>query len=405
MGDDQGVLKNKGVIKADYRILFLLGLGHLAADLNQGALPILLPRLFTEYGLSYALAGTVTLAFNLSSSVIQPIFGWLSDKKTTLWILPVGVFVASICMALLGFATQFWMVLALVLLSGIGVAAYHPQGSKAASFAGGSARATAMSVFSVGGNLGFAIGAAITAIILFKGGLKGTINLLIPGVLVTLLLWVFLNKIPSKPRVQNGGQKTEGLVAQKGNLWIPLSVLVLIVILRSFVQSGLITFIPLYLIHYLGATESYGSTLVSVFLLAGAVGTIIGGPLADRFGKTKLIAWSMGLMPPLLLAFLYGSAWLSITALVITGAVLISTFSITVVLGQIFMPNSVGMASGLMLGFAVGTGGLGAVGLGAIADGFGLDVTMLTIALLPILGLFFTFVFAKVQKKIFGVVS
>ncbi|MFA5535796.1 MAG: MFS transporter [Bacillota bacterium] len=405
MGVNQGLLKTASIIKADYRILLLLGLGHLAADINQGALPILLPRLFTEYGLSYALAGAVTLAFNLSSSVIQPIFGWLSDKKTTLWILPVGVFLASLSMALLGFATEFWMVLALVLFSGIGVAAYHPQGSKAASFAGGSARATAMSVFSVGGNLGFAIGAAITAVILASGGLKGTINLLIPGVIVTFLLWTFLNKIPSKPRAENGGQKTETLVAQQGSLWLPLSFLMVIVILRSFVQAGLVTFIPLYLIHYLGAPESYGSTLVTIFLLAGAVGTIIGGPLADRFGKTRLIAWSMGLMPPLLLTFLYGPAWLSIIALVITGAVLISTFSITVVLGQVFMPNSVGMASGLMLGFAVGTGGLGAVGLGAIADGFGLNITMLTIALLPVLGLFLTFIFARIQKKIFGVVS
>ncbi len=405
MGVNQGLLKTANIIKGDYRILLLLGLGHLAADINQGALPILLPRLFTEYGLSYALAGVVTLAFNLSSSVIQPIFGWLSDKKTTLWILPVGVILASLCMSLLGFATEFWMVLMLVLFSGIGVAAYHPQGSKAASFAGGSARATAMSVFSVGGNLGFALGAAITAVILASGGLKGTINLLIPGVIVAFLLWMFLNKIPSKPRVQNEEQNEEALVAKQGNLWKPLSLLVIIVVLRSFVQSGLITFIPLYLIHYLGATESYGSTLISVFLLAGAVGTIIGGPLADRFGKTRLIAWSMGLMPPLLLTFLYGPPWLSIIALVITGAVLISTFSITVVLGQVFMPNSVGMASGLMLGFAVGTGGLGAVGLGTIADGFGLNITMLTIALLPILGLFLTFIFARVQKKIFGVVN
>lgn len=410
-GDDRRLsintelIKTNLSIKPDYRILFLLSLGHLAADINQGALPVILPRLFTEYGLSYTLAASIMMVFNFSSSIIQPLFGWYSDKKNTLWLLPVGVLLASLGMALMGFATNLGIILLLVLLSGIGVASYHPEASKAAHFASGTAKASAMSIFSVGGNLGYGLGAAMMAIFLAMGGVKGTVYLLIPGVIVASLLWYYLPRIPTAPRAANATKNVTSHGSGNQILWAPLMLLCVIVVLRSFIQTGLTTFIPLYAVTYLGAPESYGSTLISVFLLSGAVGTVIGGPLADRFGKTKLIAFSMGLMPPLILLFLYSPPWLSMIALSVTGGVLISTFSSTIVLGQSFMPNSVGIASGLMLGFAIGTGGFGAVLLGLVADYIGINVTMLTIAFLPIIGLFLSLLFAKVQKKYVGEVS
>lgn len=410
-GDENGLSVNpelvqaKAVMKPDYRILVLLGLGHLAADINQGALPVILPRLFTEYGLSYTLAATIMMVFNFSSSIIQPVFGWYSDKKTALWLLPGGVLLASLGMALMGFAQNLGLILLFVLLSGIGVASYHPEGSKAAHYASGAAKASAMSIFSVGGNLGYGLGAVLMAVFLAVGGVKGTVYLLLPGLIVAGLLWHYLPRIPTAPRsggAQRSGASTDG----EGQVyWAPLVLLCLIVVLRSFIQTGLTTFIPLYCVTYLGAPESYGSTLISIFLLSGAVGTVLGGPLADRIGKTKLVAWSMGLMPPLILLFLFAPPWLSAVALSLTGAVLISTFSSTIVLGQSFMPHSVGIASGLMLGFAIGTGGLGAVLLGWVADQAGIDVTMLTIAFLPVVGLLLSFLFAKLQRKYVGVVS
>lgn len=399
------LIKTKISIKPDYRILVLLSLGHLAADINQGALPVILPRLFTEYGLSYTLAASIMMVFNFSSSIIQPVFGWYSDKKNALWLLPAGVLLASLGMALMGFATNLSLILLLVLISGIGVASYHPEGSKAAHFASGTAKASAMSIFSVGGNLGFGLGAAIMAAFLGMGGIKGTVYLLIPGVIVAGLLWYYLPRIPTAPRTTNSTKNETSYSSDNRIFWAPLIILCVIVVLRSFIQTGLTTFIPLYFVTYLGAPESYGSTLISIFLLSGAVGTILGGPLADRFGKTRLIAFSMGLMPPLILLFLYSPPWLSMIALSITGGVLISTFSSTIVLGQSFMPNSVGIASGLMLGFAIGTGGLGAVLLGLVADYIGINITMLIIAFLPIIGLILSLVFAKIQKKSVGEVS
>lgn len=405
MASNPELIRTDAVVRPDYRILFLLSLGHLAADINQGALPVLLPRLFTEYGLSYTLAGTIMMVFNFGSSIIQPLFGWYSDKKSALWLLPAGVFLASFGMAMMGLASNLILIMALVMLSGIGVASYHPEGSKAAHYASGAAKASAMSIFSVGGNLGFGLGAVIMAGFLAIGGIKGSIYLLIPGVLVAGLLWHFLPQISSG----SGSRKkaaAAGLNPAKNSIkWLPLVVLCIIVVLRSFIQTGLITFIPLYVVTYLGAQETYSSTLVSIFLLAGAVGTVIGGPLADRYGKTRLLGFSMGLMPPLILLFLYSPPWLSMIALGLTGAVLISTFSTTIVLGQSFMPDSVGVASGLMLGFAIGTGGIGAVLLGVVADRVGIDVTMIILACLPLLGLMLTFLFASVQKKYLGQVS
>lgn len=402
------VVKTNAAIKPDYRVLILLGLGHLAADINQGALPVILPRLFTEYGLSYTLAATIMMAFNFSSSVIQPVFGWYSDKKTALWLLPGGVLVASLGMALTGFAKNFGLILLLALLSGVGVASYHPEGSKAAHYASGTAKASAMSIFSVGGNLGYGLGAALMAAFLAVGGVQGTVYLLIPGIIVAALLWHNLPHIPTAFRTRAATKDHQDRTCSGSDSQVyrvPLILLCIIVVLRSFIQTGLTTFIPLYAVTYLGAPESYGSTLISIFLLSGAVGTLLGGPLADRIGKTKLIALSMGLMPPLILLFLFAPSWLSVIALSFTGAVLISTFSSTIVLGQSFMPNSVGIASGLMLGFAIGTGGFGAVLLGWVADHVGIDVTMLTIAFLPFVGLLLTLIFARMQRKYIGVVS
>ncbi len=152
--------------RPNFRILFLLGFGHFAVDLNQGALPVLLPRLFLTYDLSYSLTGIIMLVFTMSSSVIQPLFGYYSDKKGALWLLPLSALVAGSGMAMMGLARSYYLILLAALVSGIGVAAYHPEGSKAAHFVSGSARATAMSIFSVGGNLGFGLGSVVMAIFL-----------------------------------------------------------------------------------------------------------------------------------------------------------------------------------------------------------------------------------------------
>jgi len=168
--------------KIDYRGLILLSIGHLVDDLPQGALPALLPFLKEALGLSYAMAGTIILCSSLTSSVIQPVFGYITDRKSLFWFLPLGCFCAGLGIALLGWASSYPQIIFLVVLSGLGVAIYHPEGWRNANFFAGEKKATGMSVFGVGGNLGIALGPLLAVSSVKNFGLKGSMYFLIPGV-------------------------------------------------------------------------------------------------------------------------------------------------------------------------------------------------------------------------------
>jgi FSR family fosmidomycin resistance protein-like MFS transporter len=298
--------------------------------------------------------------------------------------LPLGCFAAAFGVGFLGITGNYLLILLLILLSGLGTAAFHPEAAKAAHFAAGGQRASAMSVFSVGGNFGFAFGSIIMAELLYLGGLSASLYLLVPGSLVALLLY---SKIAQITYGEGTGEvkKKAGEAPAPSRFW-PLVTLMTVVIIRSWVQSGLTFYIPFYYINYLKTDELYANTILFIFLLAGALGTIIGGPLSDRFGRKKLIFASMLLVPPLVLTFIYAESLLSMAALFVAGAVLVSTFSTTIVLGQEYLPNNVGIASGLMIGFAIGTGGIGVTLLGVLADATSEHVAMVATALLPLLG-------------------
>lgn len=366
------------------KILLLLSLGHLATDLNQGALPVILPLLKSHFQLSYAIAGIIPLVSNLSSSVIQPLFGMLSDKYKCIWLLPLGCFAAALGIGMLGIIDNYLLTLLLILITGFGIAAFHPEGAKVAHFAAGGQRASAMSVFSVGGNLGFAFGSLVMAKLLAMGGLPYSIYMLIPGSVVALLFLANLRSIPQESQVET---KTEPQKAAQSAKIMPVLLLIGVVVVRSWVQYGLSYYIPFYYINYLKTDQLFASNVLFVYLLAGAIGTLAGGPLSDYLGRKKVITGSMLLMPPLLLTFIFAkSVIISMVVLFIAGTVLVSTFSTTIVLGQEFMPNNVGIASGLMIGLAVGTGGIGLIVLGALADATSEHVAMVAIALLPLVG-------------------
>lgn len=382
--------------RPDYKILFLLGFGHLAVDMNQGALPVLLPRLFVAYDLSYSLIGVIMLVFTMGSSLIQPLFGYYSDKKGALWLLPVSTLVAGFGMAMMGLAQSYYLILLAALVSGIGVAAFHPEASKAAHFVSGSARATAMSIFSVGGNLGYGLGPVVMAVCLAWKGIQGSIYLLIPATIMACIFWYKIPQFPSGAD-RRGNQGDVGKSGQ--TKWFLLVTLIMIVVFRSFILSGFTTYVSLYLITYLNQPEAYADTIISLFLLAGALGNVLGGPLADRYGEIKVIGFSFLTIPPLILTFLFGGPKLSMIAVFLAGMALVSTFSSTIVLGQSLMPGHVGIASGLMLGFAVGMGGVGAMLLGLVADKWGIVVTMLTLAGLPLGALLLTIIFFFTSKQ------
>ncbi len=365
------------------RLIGALALGHLVVDANQGALPALLPFLKVAHGLSYTAAGTLILAGNLASSMIQPVFGYFTDRQARRWILPVGVLLSGFGLALTGVARGFPTLMGLFVLLSLGNAAYHPEGFKATASLSGDRKATALSWFSLGGNIGFALGPAIVAAIITELGLYGSLGMSVPAVLAALVLAAVLpglNNAAVVAPVHSSAQPTPALRRA-------MVVLMVVVMLRSWVQLGFVTYMPFYYVDYLKEAPSHVGTLLLVFLGSGALGTVLAGPLADRIGARPLILGAFMLSVPLAVLFLFTRGGTALVVLGLFGAVLTSTFPMTVVLGQEYMPRNAGLASGLVVGFAIGTGGLGVGALGWMADRFGLTTVLWTCALLPISGL------------------
>jgi FSR family fosmidomycin resistance protein-like MFS transporter len=359
--------------------------GHLATDLAQGALPALLPSLVEKFDLSYTLAAALVLAATISSSVIQPFFGLWSDARGALWLLPAGVSLAGIGMALAAVAPTYPLVLLSVLAAGIGVAAYHPEGSKFASYASGSRRASGMSFFSVGGNVGFALGPILAWSLISAFGLEGGLLLAVPGLLVAAALLFSLRYLGGFALSE---EEREELPAQPSE---PrgLKLLLGIVGLRSVAHMGLFTFIPLWEVAK-GNGAAHGARLLSGFLIAGAVGTLLGGPLADRFGRRPVLRWSFVVSPPLIVVYVLAGGVVGDVALILSGAAVIGTFGVSLVMSQEYLPARVGMASGLSIGLAIGLGGVAALTLGAVADTVDLEAAVLATASGPALALFLT---------------
>lgn len=379
--------------------LWLLSIGHLTVDLCQGALPILTPLLAKSLDLNYSQVGLVALAFTFSSAIIQPLFGVLSDRRGMPWLMPLGLLLSGAGLALVGIVPTFGLLLVAVLLSGIGVAGYHPEGSKMAHYVSEDEKAGAsMSIFSVGGNLGNGLGPILAIFVLSFAGLKSVHYIMIPGIVVGLLFAYFLPRFKGILVKNMTVEKKDPLqsTGNNKNRAGSLIYLMLFVTVRSWVQAGLVYFIPFYYQDLTGFSAP--EYLVSTFLIAGAAGTVLGGPFADRFGGRNglLVSMIISLITVYPFLHLQGNLLIPLLAFV-AGAALISSFSTTVVFGQRLLPNNIGLASGLLLGFGVGMGSVGVTLLGVIADHAGLPFTMNIICLLPVLGIIFALVLPDIR--------
>lgn len=372
----------------DKRAMTLLSAGHLFTDLNQGAVAALIPFLVAERGISLAAAGALVLAATVSSSVVQPLFGIFSDNRPLPILMPLGVLVGGVGMALVGVVPGFALVFLSVVFSGIGVAAFHPEAARFANYVSGSRRARGMSFFSVGGNAGFALGPVVTTPLVLLFGLPGTVFLAIPAVLMTAVL---LFEIPRLREFQP--EASEGTMAARGapeepEHWGPFARMIGVVTVRSVVYFGLVAYVATYYERVLDSTAALGNAALTVMLASGAVGTLLMGPLADRFGRRVVLGGSMLLLPPLVFAFTLAGPALGMVLLAFVGAATVGTFGVTVVMGQEYLPGRIGLAAGITMGLSIGLGGVGAPMIGAIADGYGLKNAMLVIAALPVVGLF-----------------
>jgi FSR family fosmidomycin resistance protein-like MFS transporter len=358
-----------------------LSSGHLATDFANGALPALLPFLVDRFGLTYTLAAVVMLAWAVSSSVVQPLFGLWSDRRGAVWLLPVGLAAGGVGIGLASAAPAYWLVLLFVVVSGLGTAAYHPEGSKFAAYASGNRRASGMSLFSIGGNLGYALGPIVATAIVVQLGLTGGLLLALPCLAVAVVLFLLIPFL-------------EGFAPERGRRphWSgddrprAMALLLAVIAMRNVGWFALVTFVPLYEVS-LGHSESHGNRLLSLMLLSGGIGTLAAGPLADRVGRRPVLLGSLLLTGPLILAYLVVGGIAGAVALALVGACVIGTFGVTMVMGQEYLPRRIGMASGLTVGFAIGIGGVGAVLVGALADQIDLDSALYVAAAMPVAAL------------------
>ena len=367
----------------DRRAMTALATGHLAVDFAAGAIPALLPFFKDRFGLSYTLAAVIVLASTVSSSVIQPLFGLWSDRRGAIWLLSAGVAVAGVGIALAAAAPVYGLVVLCVVVSGLGTAAFHPEGSKFAAYASGEQRASGMSLFSVGGNVGYALGALVTTPIVIALGLTGGLLLMIPGLVVAgMLLRLVPYLLALEPREADPGAGGGSTERERPGAMV---LLLAIVALRSVAWFGLLTFVPLWEVSR-GNSKSYGAHLLSLMLVTGAIGTLLAGPAADRIGRRPVLLASNLVVPPAILVFVLVGGVPGALALCVVGPAVVGTFGVTMVMSQEYLPRHIGMASGLSIGLSIGLGGIAAVMLGAIADSVDLRTALYVCAAAPIFG-------------------
>jgi FSR family fosmidomycin resistance protein-like MFS transporter len=369
----------------DRRGLATLASGHAAADLCQGAVPALIPFLITQRGYSFSAAGALLLVVTVGSSIIQPLFGAVSDRLALSWLMPVGVGMAAFGVAGAGLAPSFGLTAVAVGIGGLGVAAFHPEGARYANYASGARRGTGMSLFSVGGNAGFALAPILITPAVLIFGLSGTVIVAILPALAAVVLAVELPKLRERSAAAAEASGARGRANDRSDDdWGAFGRLTAVVSVRSGIYFGLQSFAPVWLIHEYGATEASGNAALAGMLIAGALGTLIGGRLVDRIGRRRVLVGSIIVQVPLLLAFVLApDGILAGVLLAGIGFVTVMSFSVSVVMGQEYLPSRLGIASGVTLGFSIGVGGVAAALLGLLADSSGLETVMWTIAALP----------------------
>ncbi len=371
--------------KINKKALAILSAGHLITDINQGALPALLPFFKEALNLSYTLSGVILLCANLTSSIVQPAFGYLSDRRPIGWFLPLSPLIACLGLSITGLISDYSLLLLSVTLAGFGVASFHPEGFKTAYFFTGEKKATGMSIFAVGGSFGIAVGPILALALVSSFGLKGILGMIIPGILIAIVLFYNMSWLSTPVKVAHKDAKKEAKNPLSKDQKRSFSLLISIATVRAWTQLGLAAYIPFYYINYLKGNPLYAGKLVTTFLMAGALGTLIGAPLADRWGHKKFLLTTLILSFPLLLLFYNSSGLTAFVLLGIAGMVFNSTFALTTVMAQALLPQHLGMASGMMVGFTISAGGVGVTLLGTIADTWGVPMAIKTIFVMPLI--------------------
>ena len=367
-----------------YRHIGLLSTGHMVTDINQGALPAMLPFFISAFDLSYAAVAGIVFAANMTSSIVQPVFGHAADRFSKPWLLSVGLMLAGGGVGLAGLVPGYGWILCMAIVSGIGIAAYHPEAARLVNFAAGTRKGTAMSLFGVGGTIGFAMGPLIATAALLQWGLRGSLVLLAPVTIMALVMASRFAQFESL-EVERDADHRSSATHHLQDDWRAFVRLAVVIIGRSIIFYGLNTFIPIYWIIALNQSKAAGAVALTVFSGAGIIGNLLGGSLADRIGQKKVMLLGLfGLMLFLPLFVIAKNVHAATLLLIPIGLALFGTYSPAIVMGQNYLPNRVGLSSGITLGVAVAIGGGAAPIIGRLADLYGIWFSLACIAFLPI---------------------
>ena len=375
-----------------YRILFAISFGHFLNDSMQAVVPALFPILEKTMNLSYMQVGWIAFALNMTSSIMQPVFGMYSDKKPSPFLLPLGMFSSMLGMIGLAFAPNFIIVIISVLFIGLGSAVFHPEGARVAYMASGAKRGLAQAIYQVGGNTGNSLAPIFTALIFVPLGQIGSLGFTAFAA-VGIVLLIFVSNWYRNELVTGAvrRKKRAALEAEHAIVSTHIKFVILLLVFLTFVRSwygaGIGNFYQFYLIEHYGLSIKNAQYFVFAFMIAGVLGTFFGGPLADRFGKKTIIVFSMLGSAPLALLLPHVSLVWVVPLFLCIGFISSSSFSVIVVYAQELVPGKVGMVSGLIVGLAFGLGALGSVVLGKLADIYSLQFIMLLCSCLPLIGL------------------
>jgi len=376
--------------KTVYSILFTISFSHLLNDMMQSVIPSIYPLIKTNFNLSYSDIGLVTLTYQLTASLLQPFVGLYTDKRPQPFSLSAGMAFTLTGLLLLGLAGSFAMVLVSVALIGVGSSIFHPESSRVAYLASGGKRGLAQSIFQLGGNAGSSLGPLLAALIVIPFGQTSIMWFSLAALLGIIVLfnvgkWYREAGASAKKAIKTIAENHQKL--SKGRVGVSLLILLLLIFSKYFYMAGMTSYFTFFLIDKFHVSVQNAQIYLFVFLAAVAAGTLLGGPLGDRFGRKYIIWISILGVAPFTLMLPYANLFWTVVLAACIGVIIASAFSAILVYAQELVPGKVGMIAGLFFGLAFGMGGLGSALLGRLADKTSIAYVFHVCSFLPLIGI------------------